>query len=428
MKKRVLFFACLGMLFSLNLSAQTIPFSVEWVTNGTGSGSYGVQRNITGTAAGTGLETSAGAFGNLGTLELYTYSNNTNAGAVNDLASGQAWGRYRASSTAPNFSGIGGYHSAEYVQHVIEPTAGQFMRITSISMVALGGGTSDMKMIAMYSKDGINYVPMPVLANYFLPDGSPVTYQAKDVSSQILLVASNAAANTQAKRTISWTGMAINVNDGEKAYFRFYPYLGATTASTRYLFLRQTIFSGITSATTLPLQFLSFSAKPDALGKSVNLVWKTASEVNTQDFIIERRSDDTEFTEVGLVASKNVEGTHNYSYVDKKPLAGNTYYRLKQRDRDGKFTYSDVADVKITGVSLSLYPNPVSKELVVNHDYLKQPVALKVVGLDGITYIKTTSVVGTSSTTVNVASLTNGTYLLVYENNGKPQSQKFLKK
>lgn len=179
---------------------------------------------------------------------------------------------------------------------------------------------------------------------------------------------------------------------------------------------------------TLPLDLLSFSAKPDALGKSVNLNWKTANEVNTQDFLVERRTDDTEFTTVGTVLSKNVAGTHSYSFTDTKPVAGNSYYRLKQRDKDGKSSYSDIANVKIEGISLSLHPNPVSKDLVVSHDYGKQSALLKVIGLDGKTHIKTNSAVGSSSTTINVASLASGTYLLVHDVNGKSQSQKFIKK
>ncbi|MGV3545829.1 MAG: T9SS type A sorting domain-containing protein [Pedobacter sp.] len=180
--------------------------------------------------------------------------------------------------------------------------------------------------------------------------------------------------------------------------------------------------------TPLPLDLLSFSAKPNALGKSVNLNWKTANEVNTQDFLVERRTDDTEFTTVGSVLSKNVAGTHSYSFTDTKPVVGNSYYRLKQRDKDGKSSYSDIANVKIEGISLSLHPNPVSKELVVSHDYVKQSASLKVVGLDGKTHIKTNSAVGSSSTTINVASLAAGTYLLVHDVNGKSQSQKFIKK
>lgn len=178
----------------------------------------------------------------------------------------------------------------------------------------------------------------------------------------------------------------------------------------------------------LPLEFLSFTAKPDALGKTVNLNWKTANEVNTQDFVIERRSDDTEFAVIDVVPSKNVSGTHSYSFTDIKPLVGNSYYRLKQRDSDGKFNYSDIFNVKIEGIALSLHPNPVGKELVVSHEYAKKPLVLKVLGLDGKIHIKTNTHIGASSSTINVASLASGTYLLVFEGEGKPKSQKFIKK
>lgn len=436
MKKRVLFFACLGMLFSLGAKAQTTPFKIEWETLGnsnSGTNEYRTIKTITGSALGSGADDARGLTGFLGTLALYEYSNATNAGSVNDLVPtattppGQAWGRYRASSVAPNFT-VADKNDGEYAEYIVEPSAGKYMRVTDFSVVALGGGTGNLRMIIKYSKDGVTFNDLPQVANYFDAAGNQVTYAANTAANAIALVASNAAANTQSKRTISVTGLKLNIEVGEKLYIRLYPFITATTGSTRYLFLRHTVISGITSDTTLPLDLLSFSAKPDALGKSVNLNWKTANEVNTQDFLVERRTDDTEFTTVGTVLSKNVAGTHSYSFTDVKPVVGNSYYRLKQRDKDGKSSYSDIANVKIDGIALSLYPNPVSKELVVSHDYVKQSASLRVVGLDGKTHIKTNSAVGSSSTTINVASLASGTYLLVHDVNGKAQSQKFIKK
>lgn len=201
------------------------------------------------------------------------------------------------------------------------------------------------------------------------------------------------------------------------------------TSSTARLYYVAAGFSDYTLPSDfLPLELLSFSAKPDALGKTVNLSWKTTNEVNTQDFIVERKTDDTDFSTVTTVLSKNVAGTHDYSFTDKSPLAGSSYYRLKQRDRDGKYTYSEIAHVKIEGISLSLRPNPVSNELIVSHDNAKSAAVLKVVGLDGRSLIKANANQGTASTTINVAALTSGTYLLVYEANGQSQSHKFIKK
>lgn len=177
----------------------------------------------------------------------------------------------------------------------------------------------------------------------------------------------------------------------------------------------------------LPLNFISFTAKPDALGKSVNLNWQTTNEVNTQDFVVERRSNNTEFTSIGTINSKNTAGMHNYSFVDAKPLTGNSYYRLTQRDRDGKSSQSEVSTVTINSVGLSLYPNPVSTQLVVNHEYAKKSTPITIIGLDGKAYIKTSTFVGSSSTTINVGKLATGTYLLRFGND-KNLSQKFIKK
>ncbi|WP_113662082.1 T9SS type A sorting domain-containing protein [Pedobacter nanyangensis] len=201
------------------------------------------------------------------------------------------------------------------------------------------------------------------------------------------------------------------------------------TSSTARLYFVAAGFADYTLPTDyLPLELLSFAAKPDALGKTVNLNWKTTNEVNTQDFVVERKADGTDFSAMATVQSKNTTGVHDYSFTDKNPFVGNAYYRLKQRDKDGTHTYSDVVHVKIEGISLSLQPNPASHELVVNHENVKSTGVLKVVGLDGRSLIKANANTGTASTTINVASLASGTYLLVYEINGQTQSQKFIKK
>lgn len=428
MKKRVLFFACISMLFSLGTNAQTTPFSVKWESKGTGSGSYGIVKTVTGNVAGTALETSAGAFGTLGTLELYAYSSSTNATSVTGLASDDSWGRFRATATAPNFSDNDVVNTGHYAQYIIEPTNGKFLRLTDISVVAVGGGTGNVRMVVKYSLDGNNFIDMPASATYYDAAGTASTYAAADATTAIPLVASNTTGQTQDKRAITYSNLKINVDNGQKVYLRFYPYLTGTTASTRYLFLRLSSFSGVTADSTLPLEFLSFSAKPDAMGKSVNLTWKTSNEVNTQDFVIERRGDNSTFTDIGSIASKNVGGINQYTFTDSKPLAGVSYYRIRQRDKDGKFSHSEATDVKLEGLGLSIFPNPVSKELVVNHDYVKKPGLLKIIALDGKNLIKTNTAIGSSFTNINVSTLPAGTYVLIYEGDGQPQSQKFIKK
>lgn len=102
----------------------------------------------------------------------------------------------------------------------------------------------------------------------------------------------------------------------------------------------------------------------------VYLFWKTASELNNELFIVERSSDGIYFIALHAVEGA---GTTNipkeYSFIDKKPLPGPNYYRLKQIDFDQKFTYSKIifiqADEQVNS-PLTVYPNPSFKTDVVH--------------------------------------------------------------
>ncbi len=100
-----------------------------------------------------------------------------------------------------------------------------------------------------------------------------------------------------------------------------------------------------TSANPLPIELLSFSAKTS--GDEVIIEWATGVEVNNQLFTIERSSDGIHFSEVlSIAGAGNSTGTLYYSAEDKQPLPGVSYYRLKQTDFDGKFSYSNIAAVR----------------------------------------------------------------------------------
>jgi len=113
----------------------------------------------------------------------------------------------------------------------------------------------------------------------------------------------------------------------------------------------------------LPIELLSFDAIPT--NNNVVLTWKTAAEINNNYFTVERSEDAFTYTNVGIVnGAGNNTSSLNYSLVDDTPLAGISYYRLKQTDFDGKYTYSNIRSVyfKNAGVfDFSIYPNPVYK-------------------------------------------------------------------
>ena len=109
----------------------------------------------------------------------------------------------------------------------------------------------------------------------------------------------------------------------------------------------------------LPVELLNFDAQLFN-NDYVRLDWSTASEINSSHFNIERSADGIEWKTIGKVLSAgNSSNMIYYEYVDLNPLAGYSYYRLKQVDLDEKFKYSSIRHIDIDGVQdVDIYPNP----------------------------------------------------------------------
>ncbi len=110
---------------------------------------------------------------------------------------------------------------------------------------------------------------------------------------------------------------------------------------------------------SLPVELTTISAY--AVREKAHLSWSTASETDNSHFNIERSPNGHEFTEIGRIAGAGtVREKREYTFVDENPLPGANYYRLRQVDLDGRFSFSPVRRVVIgTAASpLSLFPSP----------------------------------------------------------------------
>lgn len=89
----------------------------------------------------------------------------------------------------------------------------------------------------------------------------------------------------------------------------------------------------------LPVQLVKFEIKEK--DKSAFITWSTASENNSDYFMVERSQDGKNYSSVKKVtAAGNSNTTKSYEVIDNTPLPGTSYYRLIQVDRDGsKATY-----------------------------------------------------------------------------------------
>ena len=89
---------------------------------------------------------------------------------------------------------------------------------------------------------------------------------------------------------------------------------------------------------------------------------QTQTEINNDFFTVERSENGINFESIQITeGAGNSNNPLSYHFTDKHPLEGKSYYRLKQTDFDGNFTYSQTRTVTFNREGkFSVYPNPAS--------------------------------------------------------------------
>lgn len=124
----------------------------------------------------------------------------------------------------------------------------------------------------------------------------------------------------------------------------------------------------IDNSSIFPVELIGFEAFPRA--HEIGIKWSTASEINNHFFTVEKSLDNRIFETIGRVdGAGNSQEQRDYEMTDNQPLPGISYYRLKQTDFDGSYSYSNVVAVNFTPglTAINVYPNPSDgKTLYVN--------------------------------------------------------------
>lgn len=121
--------------------------------------------------------------------------------------------------------------------------------------------------------------------------------------------------------------------------------------------------SNIARNSFIPVELSSFSCFLE--NQKVELRWTTATELNNSGFEIERSTDLQNWDMIGFVKGNGTSTSeHSYFFQDIDCVVdGEYYYRLKQIDFNGKFSYSQIVDATVNFVPKVLvlnqnYPNP----------------------------------------------------------------------
>ncbi len=181
-----------------------------------------------------------------------------------------------------------------------------------------------------------------------------------------------------------------------------------------------------------PVELISFQAKTS--GKNVLLDWTTATEHNNYGFNIERSIDKIKWQNIGFVGGYGT-GTipHNYSFVDSSRLSGKAYYRLKQVDLDGSFTYSDEIKIELAPAKFSLsqnYPNPFNPVTRINYSISEKSdvsmIIYNMLGQKVSTVVDEIQLPGNYSVDFNGEKVASGVYIYRLTSGNKVLTRKML--
>ncbi len=183
----------------------------------------------------------------------------------------------------------------------------------------------------------------------------------------------------------------------------------------------------------LPVTLDKFTATLTNTG--VACTWQTLQEVNLDHFEIERSVDAINYIVAGKVkATGDSHQSLTYSFSDRVldnfPI-GKIYYRLRNIDKDGSSTYSNVASVVYNKLlSIVVSPNPAREYLNVTLNSPEQKVTIRILNISGATVIKKTAHLfnGINTVQINLVNLAAGKYFMAVEGISWGKRASFLKK
>ena len=172
----------------------------------------------------------------------------------------------------------------------------------------------------------------------------------------------------------------------------------------------------------LPVELVLFKVEKCDTKSCVNLNWQTASETNSNYFLIEKSKDGINFKTIGTrEAAGNSTQLLSYFFTDENPDQNCNYYRLNQFDFNGIHEYSPVKSVCFskTILTVNIFPNPFTTSINIfsNNEFQNNNYELRIYNFSGKDVINIT--ITKQLTTLETSHLPSGMYFYKVIDNDK---------
>jgi hypothetical protein len=155
----------------------------------------------------------------------------------------------------------------------------------------------------------------------------------------------------------------------------------------------------------IPLRWLTFTATLNNNRQTI-LNWKVSQESSVKHYTIEWSADGLNWAAIEVV-NYNAHARGDYKAIHLQPAAGYNYYRIRQTDTDGRFSYTGTQLVRLYDkIALSVYPNPANEIIYIVG--WKEISKFSLYDMNGRTLTGWTN----SKPNISTSKLSNGTYVL----------------
>lgn len=168
----------------------------------------------------------------------------------------------------------------------------------------------------------------------------------------------------------------------------------------------------------MPVELTNFTAS--VKNNSVELLWNTATETNNSRFEVEKKIENFAWLKIGSIPGNGTSTkSHSYRFVDANSTFNHAFYRLRQVDLDGSYSYSKTIEVTFNSPSnyelAQNYPNPFNPTTTITYNLpVSSKVKLEIFSITGQlvkVLVDENKEAGKYSINFNGSSLASGTYI-----------------